>query len=211
MTTVDSQTMTVSTTSAAEMASVSSGPPLASSLPAPPPPPDPAAAVHPLSASQFREQLLTTLNASGTLTSLKTQLKSTIIQQLIQRKLPALLASNNPPPAVQRPLIERLANSLILDYLLALSYTYTHSLFIAELGASNKEEVVYTQHDTLDLMHVSQSTAMGQQLIAALTPTSVRRRQQTASFHPPRPSFHPSHPARPGHCRDCCADRLVAF
>ena len=160
--------MTVSTMSSADMASMSSAPPLASSLPPPPPPPDVTAATHPLSASQFRQQLLDTLHASGTLTSLKTQLKSTIIQQLIQRKLPALLASNNPPAAVQRPLVERLANSLILDYLLALSYTYTHSLFIAELGASSKEEVVYTQNDTLDLLHVDQSTAIGQQLIAAL-------------------------------------------
>ena len=168
MTTVDSLLMTVPTTPSAEMASASSAPPLASSLP-PPPPPDPSTAPSPLSASQFRQQLLTTLQSSGTLTSLRTQLKSSIIQQLIQRRLPALLASNNPPHPVQRPLVERLANSLILDYLLALSYTYTHSLFIAELGASNKEDVVFTQHDTLDLLHISQSTSVGQQLSTALS------------------------------------------
>ena len=169
MNTVEPLPMTVSSSSSAEMASATQAPPLASSLPPPPPPPDAAAAVHPLSESQFRQRLLTTLQTSGTLTSLKTQLKSSIIQQLIQRKLPALLASNNPPPAVQRPLVERLANSLILDHLLALSYTYTHSLFIAELGANNKEEIVFTQHDTLDLLHISHTTATGQQLMTALS------------------------------------------
>ena len=153
---------------AADMASVHTAAPLATSLPPPPPPPSSATAVQPLSATQFRQQLLNTLQTSGTLVSLKTQLRSSVIQQLIQLRLPALLATNNPPPAVQRSLVERLANSLILDYLHALSFTYTHSLFIAELGANNSEELNFSQHDTLALLHVSQSTSVGKQLIAAL-------------------------------------------
>lgn len=107
-----------------------------------------------LSLPHFRDHLLHSLQQQGTLTSIKSQLKAQIIQKLLRTAGPASAPSshyyaNNPPS-----LIDRVALSLIAEYLTSQQLTNTKHILDTERKQLITEQL--TPEDAISILRWKQ-------------------------------------------------------
>jgi hypothetical protein len=88
----------------------------------------PAAAAAGLTLPEFRARLYGRFQHSGMLRGLKTQLRSQLVQRFNLTKSGATSGAGEQPT----PLLQRVLNTLIADYLESCDYAYTQSMFLPE-------------------------------------------------------------------------------
>lgn len=106
-----------------------------------------------LSPDELRKRLYQTFKNKGVLDTLKTQLRTQLIQQLRPPPLTGGEPGLRPVSVKSEPLLVSACNSMVADHLRTSGYEYTLSLFYPESGLC--KEKVFTKEDLLQLLRLS--------------------------------------------------------
>ncbi|KAK9829063.1 hypothetical protein WJX72_003703 [[Myrmecia] bisecta] len=107
-----------------------------------------------LNVNDFKLQLYSQLKSSGVLSTLKTQLRSQVLNKL-QTEHGAAIA---PAQQAQQNLWRRAMNSIVAEYLAASRYDYTLSVFQPECGLSSAAP--FTHAEILQVLHIEEATPL---------------------------------------------------
>ncbi|GIL76032.1 hypothetical protein Vretimale_5680 [Volvox reticuliferus] len=109
-----------------------------------------------LDQAEFKKKMLSQLQTTGVVGQVKSQLRAQLLSQLQKGQIVHL----GPPPGDKPGLKRHALNSMIADYLAAVQYNYSLSVFKEESGVETRP--LLTEDEVLDVLKVDRDTSFYQ-------------------------------------------------